>query len=270
MNKRFLQLKSNVGREVFTRFDKSITDSLFTKEKEQERISQAAKLAEQMPFVTMPLREKGILTGTNTAHILHLYQPNLWAQDFAHEVSQLNKMTIVTAIERSDASAEFKLETSKSLNEILRRQRKTVHDFLNAMREAALIESAYYTRISGAEMSEDDRKKIDTAIMRRAVKNEYLFKTILNQIGVDDSDFVALLQFSDEIDLTDCLKKVSECDPYFNRRKAQIESFTINSEYSASFGAIRTNAFVDELVTRLYKKHPAAFKKIAELLKTVS
>lgn len=264
--------KNLVGKDVFGKFEKTISSPLFTKEKEVERLKLAAELAENMPFVTMPLREYGILEGSQNTHILHLFQPNLWAQDYAHSIGELGKMTIATSIERANASAEYKIENSPGLSELLRRQGKTIYEFLQAMREAALIESAYYTRIGGIDMADELKRKIDTALMRRAVKNESMFKTIINHVGVDDKDFSALFQFAEEMDLTECLQKISELDPYFNRRQSQITMFSqIDSEESAKVHVtMRNEAFIDELVAKLYKKHPAAFKKISELLTVVS
>jgi hypothetical protein len=263
MNKSF---KVEIGKVVFEKFDRNLSDSLFTKQKELERLSQAATLAEQMPMVMMPLREHGILKGNNTAHVLHLFQPNLWAQDYAHSVGQLGKMTVATSLERANASAEYKLETSDSLIELLRKQGKTAYDFLDSMREAALIESALYTRASGAEMDKSNARKIDTAFMRRAIRNDSMFRTILKHIGADEKDGMALLQFAEEIDLAGCLQKLSKYDAYLARRDVQIDFFTkINSEESIKYKTLSSNAFVDELIKRLYKKHPAAFKKIANL-----
>lgn len=260
------EYKKKVGSKVFNSFEKKITSDHFKKELHTSRIVAAAEIAEEMPFVMMPLRDKGILRkGERNTHLLHAFQPNLWAQDYAYEIGRLGKMTVSTAIERAKASVEFILETSPSINKTLKRTGTTAFDFYLAMREAAMIESAYYTRLGGGEIPEQARKKIDIALMRRALRNESMFKTILRHIGVDETDSLALLQFSDEIDLTGILKELVKVDPYFNRRCVQVEMFNeINSEESIKLNQIKSNRFAEELLARMAKKHPALFKKVAK------
>src|SRR5690625_4442284 len=97
--------KKVIGEKVTNSFDKKITNDLFTEENYATRLKTAAEVAEEMPFVTLPFREFGIL-GRNegNARILHTFQPNLWAQDFAHSVGKLGKMTVHTAGERAEAA----------------------------------------------------------------------------------------------------------------------------------------------------------------------
>lgn len=260
------EYKKKVGSKVFNSFEKKITSDHFKKELHTARIVAAAETAEEMPFVMMPLRDKGILRkGERNTHLLHAFQPNLWAQDYAYEIGRLGKMTVSTAIERAKASVEFILETSPSINKTLKRTGTTDFDFYLAMREAAMIESAYYTRLGGGEIPEQARKKIDIALMRRSLRNESMFKTILRHIGVAETDSLALLQFSDEIDLTGILKELVKVDPYFNRRCGQVEMFNeINSEESIKLNQIKSSRFAEELLARMAKKHPALFKKVAK------
>lgn len=257
--------KENVGKVVFEKFESAINRSHFTEENEQLRLEESASLVEEMPFVTMPLRDNGILTGSNVAHLIHVYQPNLWAQDYAYGNGSLQKMTVATAIERANASAEFKLDQSKHLRELIKKNGKNEWHFIDAMKKAALIESAFYTRISGKQIPKAIAKKIDIALMRRSLRNESMFKTILKHTGVDDTDALALLQIANDIDLSGCLTEISKLDPYFARRSGQIEGFSdINSEESAKLNTLKSEAFTSELIDRLYKKHPELFKKFTQ------
>lgn len=261
--------KENVGKTVFTNFEKKITDNHFKKGLHMARITAAAEIAEEKPFVTMPLRDNGILlSGERNTHLLHTFQPNLWAQDYAYTIGKLGKMTVSTAIERANASVEYVLETSKNVAQTLKRTGTSEYDFFIAMREAAMIESAYYTRLGNGEMPEQSRKKIDTALMRRALRNDPMFKAILKHAGVEETDGLALLHFADEIDLTGILRELVKLDPYFNRRDRQVEMFEdINSTESVKLNQTKTSAFIEELLIRVGRKHPALFKRIA---KTVS
>jgi hypothetical protein len=259
--------KHIVGQKVFSSFEKKVTREHFTKGLHLTRIVAAAEIAEEMPFVMMPLRDKGILRKDDRGtHLLHTFQPNLWAQDYAHEVGGLNKMTVSTAVERANASVEYVIETSPHLIRTLKKTGTTDYDFFVAMREAAMIESAYYTRLGGGEIPEQARKKIDVALMRRALRNESMFRTILRHAGVSETDSLALLHFSDEIDLTGILQEIVNIDPYFNRRIGQVELFTeINSEESIKLNHTKTDRFAEELLSRMAKKHPALFRKIAQM-----
>lgn len=258
--------KKVIGKTVVSSFDSKVTSDLFTKENYLTRLKTAAEVAEEMPFVTLPFREYGIL-GRNegNARILHTFQPNLWAQDYAHAVGKLGKMTIHTAGERADAASSYVLNKSKNLVKLLREKGRTPYDFSDAYRLAAFIEAAYYTRLGGGEMSEDIRKKIDTALMRRVIRNESIFQTVLRHNGVDENDATALIQFSDEIDLTGILKDIVSLDPYYNRRSELIDTFTkINSEASVSLPQTRTSRFVEELLMRIGRKHPAMVQRVAD------
>ncbi|MDF1511153.1 hypothetical protein PZE06_23770 [Robertmurraya sp. DFI.2.37] len=259
--------KQIVGKKVFSNFEKMVTREHFTKGLHLTRIEAAAEIVEEMPFVTLPLRDKGIIRkGEGNAHLLHTFRPNLWAQDYAHEIGELGKMTVTTAIERANASVEYVLETSASISRTLKKTGTSDYDFFLAMREAAMIESAYYTRLGGGEMPEQARKKIDVALMRRALRNESMFKTILRHAGVSEIDGLALLQFADEIDLTEILQEILRLDPYFNRRIGQVELFNeINSEESIKLNHTKTDRFAEELLSRMAKKHPALFRKIAKM-----
>src|SRR5690606_2136488 len=177
------------------------------------------------------------------------FQPNLWAQDYAHTIGKLGKMTVSTAIERANASVEYILETSKNIAHTLKRTGTKEYDFYVSMREAAMIESAYYTRLGNGEMPEQARKKIDVALMRRALRNDPMFKAILNHAGVEETDGLALLHFADEIDLTDILRELVKLDPYFNRRNRQVLMFEdINSTESVKINQTKTGAFIEELL----------------------
>lgn len=257
--------KTIVGKAVFEKFEKQLTRDHFKKGLHTARITAAAEIAEEKPFVTMPLRDSGILLpGERNTHLLHTFKPNLWAQDYAHEIGKLDKMTVSTAIERANAAADFVLSTSKNIRDTLSRTGTREYDFYVSMRESAMIESAYYTRLGGGEMPESSQKKIDKALMRRAIRNDSMFKTVLNHAGVEETDGLALLQFADEIDLTGILRELVRLDPYFNRRTQQVEMFgEINSTESVKLKHTKTNAFIEELLTRLGRKHPAMIKRIA-------
>lgn len=257
--------RKEIGAKVLANFEKKVTDELFSEKLYNKRIETAAEIAEEMPFVTMPFREHGILRkGERNTKILHIFRPNLWAQDYAYEVGKLDKMTVNTAVERGEAVAGYVLETSPNLRKILADTGTDIYTFFDANREAAMAESAYYTRLGGGKMSETARKKIDTALMRRAIRDESMFKTILKHVGVDEKDGLALFQFSEEMDLTEILQKFVEIDPYYNRRIKKIEKFTeINSEVSITLPQTKTSRFVEELLIRLGRKHPAMIKRIA-------
>lgn len=258
--------KKAIGEKVLTGFERKVTDDMFEQRVYEEKVEVAANIAEEMPFVTMPFREHGILKkGERNTKILHVFQPNLWAQDFAHTVDKLNKMTVHTAVERGEASAGYVLDTSGSIRKILKDTGSSTYNFLDAYREATMIESAYYTRLGGGKMSEGARKKIDTALMRRAIQSESMFKTVLKHVGVDESDGQALLQFSEEMDLTDILQEFVELDPYYNRRTKHIEKFNeINSAHSVTLPHTKTSRFAEELLIRLGRKYPAMVQRVAK------
>lgn len=266
MNKQaFEERKQVVGETVFGKFERTVKNEHLKKETYKEKIMIASEIVEEMPFVTMPLRESGILRkGERNTHLLHTFQPNLWAQDFAHTEGKLGKMTVTTAIERANASTEFVIENSPKLFAHLKKNGRNIYDFAAAMREAAMIESAYYTRLGGGDMPDVAKKRIDTALMRRTMRNESLFRTVLKHAGIDENDGLALLQFADEIDLTEVLQKFVEDDPYFARRNSQVTMYkAINSEQSAKLAQVTMPPFVEEFIARLGRKYPALVKKIA-------
>lgn len=258
--------KLNIGEKVFAAFEKTVTADLFDTSKLAGQIEIAANLAEDMPFVTMPLRQHGILTaGERNTHLLHIFQPNLWAQDFAHTVGKLGTMTAGTAIERANASVDYVLAKSKNIQTVLKRTGTSEYSLYRAMEEAAMIESAYYTRLGGGDMTEVARKKIDVALMRRAIRDESMFQTILRHAGIEETDGAALLQFADEIDLAEILQELVKLDPYFNRRTSQVRSYIdINSTDSVALKHTKTSAFIEELLIRVGRKHPSLFKRIAK------
>jgi hypothetical protein len=236
--------KKKVGEEVYNSFEKKISRKTFDEATESMRLTQASELAKEMPLVTMPLRENGVIPkGRNTAY-LHVYQPNLWAQDFAYTVDGLNKMTVATAVERANAATEYKLEKSKSINMMLRKVGKRPEDLLDGMQKAALIESAYVSRLSGEQMDETAARNIDIALMKRAIKNESMLTTITRHLGVDKNDPIAILQISRTLDLTGCLQEIVHTDPYI-------------SEKSVKLASLKSDDFALELVTRLMKKKKA-------------
>lgn len=264
----YLKRKQEVGSRVFNNFTKEISEDHFKKGKHAERIILAGDLAEEMPFVTMPLVQNGILKkGENIAHILHAYQPNLWAQDYAHSVGELGKMTVSTAIERANASVIHVLETSKNIRNVIKRMGVTEYDFYVAMRQAALIESGYYTRLGKGEMPESTRKKIDAALLKRTYKNTPFFKEIIDSVGVNGLDGAELRDFSDDIELTDVLQLFVDKDPYYNRRSSQIKTFSeMNAEQSVSLKGINTESFFEEMIVRAVKRFPAMQNSLRRVL----
>lgn len=241
----FQKRKTTVGREVLRRFERKVSQNLRlrTEETRQRTLEMAADLAYNMPFVTMPLRENGVLYGSNTK-LLHAYRPGLWVQDHAYERGELGRMDIFAARERSEAAAEYSLETSPAVSAHLKTNGVSPDRFLKAMVEAGLIESAYQARISGEEMSESVQKKVDVALVIRAIKSGTGLKQICRSQGVDISDPVALLQLADTLDLTGGLREILDYDPYFKRRATNIAALassrsTMNAEESVSLGATK-------------------------------
>lgn len=264
----YLNRRKEVGGKVFHNFKKSISEDLFKKGAHVEKIMLAADIAEEMPFVTLPLYENGLLrVGERNTHMLHTFQPNLWAQDYAHEQGELAKMTVGTAIERANAGANHVLETSPSVRRVIKKTGTSEYDFYVAMRQAALIESAYYTRLGKGEMPERARKKIDSALLRRTYRNIPFFKTIIDAVGVNGLEGKELVDFSDDIELTEVLQLFVEKDPYYNRRNKQIREFArINSEESAELKGIKTEDFFEEMIVRAIRRFPAMATKIKEVM----
>lgn len=270
MSNSYEKRRSAVGEKVYLDFDKRVTNEHLDDRLQKDRLIIAAETAHEMPFVTMPFRESGIiLPGERNTHILHAFQPNLWAQDYAHGVGELGKMNVGTAIERADSSATYTLETSESIRNTLKRVGKSVYEFYEAVRQAAMIESAYYTRLGGGEMAENERKKIDVALMSRTVNNTPLFQSVLRSVGVAESDKLGLLQFSDEMDLTKILSDFVVSDPYYRRREGLISKFTeINSTESAALNQTRTGRFKEALLMQIGRKDPAMVERVLRALQS--
>ena len=259
MNKAYQVRKKKVGEEVFDNFNKKVTNDHFKKGEHIQKIVLAGDLAEEMPFVTMPLVENGFIRkGESFTHLLNMYQPNLWAQDYAHDVGELGKMTVSTAIERANASVEYILRNLNKVHEVMKKKGLREYDLYLAMRQAALIESAYYTRLGGGEMPESTRKKIDSALLRRTYRNMPLFKSVIDAVGVNGMDGKELLDFSDDIELTNVLQVFVKNDPYYNRRSGIIKQFgEMNAEESAALKQVDTVKFYDVMIARAIKRFPS-------------
>lgn len=254
---------NNVGKQVLETFNNKIDDSLFTEMRFNEQISTASKIAENAPFVTWTFREKGILKPSESnIGIIGAFKPNLMAQDMAYETGVLDKMTIHTAQERADSSIEYVMRNHPSISKVLAKSGKTMYDFADAYRESSLIEAAYYTILSGAKLSKSVEERIKTAMMRRLMISQYDFKKITDEAGVTIKDSKALTQFANEIELVDIIKSVVENDPYFNRRKGQINEFkTINSRKSIEEPQKMSEKMADGLLSILIKKYPSLAKR---------
>ncbi len=262
MTKNFEGLKRSVGERVFTEFTQLITknDKLSDAKFQMTAIKHAAELVEEKPFVTLAFRDNGIIKDSHT-ELIHVFRPNLWVQEFAHQEGSLDMMNVYTAAERGVASAKFAYESYPGLRELLRRRGKTEKDFSTSMMEAALIEAAYYSRIGGMEMDTDIAKKIDIAIMKRYVKKESSFRTIMTKLGIDHDDALALSQIAEKIDLSGCLQEVSETDPYFTRRIDLLDEYRnfakMDAENSVKIAALQSDAFTRELFSRVLKRKQA-------------
>lgn len=267
----YLKRKETVGKEVFCNFSKKVKDEHFKKAEHTRRIILAGDIAEEMPFVTMPLVENGFVDkGDTFTHLLNIYQPNLWAQDFAHSAGELGKMTVSTAIERANASVEYILQNFKTIRNVMKKRGANEYDLFVAMRQAALIESGYYTRLGKGEMPESTRKKIDSALLRRTYRNMPLFKAVVDAVGVNGIDGKELLDFSSDIELTDALQVFVENDPYYNRRSGIIKQFgEMNAEASASLKQIDTAKFFDEMIARAIKRFPSVRESLRRALEEV-
>ncbi|UTR05208.1 hypothetical protein MM326_13960 [Alkalihalobacillus sp. LMS6] len=258
------QYKKEVGQRVLTIFESRVSKKLFEDANVNERLARASLLVEENPFVTNPFRRYGILKqGESNIKILNAFQPNLWAQDFAFTEKKLDKMTVATAVERAEASAWYTLENYQNIRQVLKSAGVSQYQFIRAFIEAALIESAYYTRLSGAELTDAVKKRIDIALMKRAVRDKSTFKTVLTQLGVNDRDNEALFQFTTEMELTDVLREFIIVDPYYNRRAAHIDQFKeINSQRSVQLEHTKTPLFAEKLLGKLISKYPGAARKM--------
>jgi len=265
-----MNTKNNVGESVLASFkeklgEKPLQSTFQRKIKTYARTMQASNLIAENFQVTMPLVSRGIMERGRNTSILHIFQPNLWVQDFAYEKGDLGIMTIETAIERADASINYKLERSRSLWGHLKKRGKTDEDLRQAMREASLIESAYCMRLGGVDLNKENERKVDVGIALRTVRNNSLFQTVINQGGIDVNDLTAILQISEELDLTGIIKEVVKNDPYFQRRKTIInEQQTINSTESVRVEYSKSEAFARQIFEKMAKKHPSLFTKVAQ------
>lgn len=269
--------KEKEGGGMLGVFESLISKDLLEKKNEQKQLNKAADLVKEMPFVTLPFKEKGFFgpkENTNPPNFIHVFQPNIWGQDLAFHEGKLEYMTIGTSEERGFATARVKLE-NKSVRERLRNRGKTEEDFLDSMIAAALIESAYYSRIGGDLMDANTAHKIDIAIMKRAIRNNYLFGKITKSIGIDIKDEKSILEASKELDLTEYLQEISITDPYFNRRKNQVKTFNeINStkgfNWEDQSKGKMNNSFIEGFVQKLLTKkkvNSGLIKEVTEALK---
>lgn len=248
-----------IGQAVFADFERKADEKMeyFDRALQEGLFSTATALAVEMPFVTQPLRNSGFIQNSHT-EIIHVFRPNLWAQDYAHSINKLDKMSLVTATERAYASADYSYRSSKGLRERLKRLGKTEDEFMNAMRLAALIEAVYYSRIGGLDMGAENNRKADIAIMKRYVNKNSMFERICKKVGVDKNDQLALLQLADTLDLTATLQEIKSNDPYFVRRSELIDMYTkINAEESVKTAATKSEAFLRELFNRILRRKKA-------------
>lgn len=257
---------TKAGKVVFETFETKISDDIFTEAVLNKKIDEASKLAEEMPYVTLPMRDKGILTkDEGTAPIIHVFRPNLQAQDVAYHLGKLDKMTIHSTDERAQSSIEYIYKTSPNIHERLRKKGKTFSEFADAYTESALIESAYYTLLSGMKLPSLVERRIKTAMMKRLINNEYDFRKVVEACGISIRDNLALFQFAEEMEIKEIMQNIVSNDPYFNRRKGQIDEFVeINSAQSIKAPQTMTEKFAFEVMKRLSKKYPALARKIVE------
>lgn len=261
---RYEQMVKTVGGKVLTNFEKKVTKDSFNERRFREQIDDASKIVEQMPYVTLAFRENGILSEKESPiRLLNTFQPNLWAQDIASEDGKLGLMSIHTTKERAESSAEYVLRNYKTIHEILRDKGKTIYDFIDSYRYITMIEGAYYTLLSGAEIDESSARRVKSALMKRLIKSDINFRDITRITGVDFKDNLGLSQFADEIELTDLLKEVTANDPYFARREGIIGQFkTINSRESFRKPERMTDKMAISIIETLMKKFPAAADRV--------
>lgn len=252
---RGLRNYEKVGREAFDLFNQKITNESFDERRKEKLLNVASDLVKETPFVLLPFKEVGLWTSNKDASLLTVFRPNLWLQDYAFEVNALSNVTISTTTERASAVFEYIKHRHSFIRDLLIRKGRNFKDFYTALENAALIESAYYTRIGGDDLDESNAKKIDIALMKRALKNEPVLDSIAKKQGVNKDDPAAMIDLVKDLDLTACLQEISKKDPYFNRRQAQINTFNkINSEESIKLPGINNDSFVLELLRRLLKK----------------
>ncbi len=261
-----------VGKEVFNTFEHVISKNSFDEKNRIKNLEEAASLVISCPYVTQPFREDGIL-GKDEHHnkLIGLFKSNLWAQDYAHGINKLHLMTISTVLERAYASASYSSENHISVIKLLRNKQIPFHDFFSTVKKMALIEAAYYSRIGGDEMEESVAHKIDAALMYRTLDTDNTFAQVAKNQGIDKTDPVALWQFAKIFDLTGYLQEISKTDPYFARRKNQIGDFgQMNAERSIKLKQLQERNIVNDLVTRLMRKHsldPWIIKEVEKAFK---
>lgn len=255
---------TKAGKTVFNTFEKKVNEGLFTEEIFSKKIEEASKLAEEMPYVTLTMRNRGIIApDEGTAPIIHVFRPNLQAQDVAHHLGKLDKMTVHSTDERAQSTIEYLYRTSPNIHMRLKKIGKTFMDFAEAFTESAMIESAYYTILSGKGLPPMVERRIKTAMMKRLINNEWDFRRIVEECGVSVKDNLALFQFADEMEIKEIMQDIVADDPYFNRRKAQIDKFVeINSEQSINTPQTMSEKFAFEVMARLSKKYPAMAEKV--------
>lgn len=228
----FEKYKERIANEMLDTFEKQLNPQLFTAENELKRLEEAAELAEHYVFVTAPFIEEGLMSHGRDATFLHVFQPNIWGQDEAFRRGKLHTMTVATAYERGIATASVKIISPSVRNRLTKVGEKEA-TFIDCVINAALIESAYYTRLGNFPMPKRIADKIDAAIMKRVLRNSPLFRDVADEIGLDINDNVALHQANRAIGLTDSLQKACENDPYFVRREDHLSYFkSINASDS--------------------------------------
>lgn len=253
-------VREEIGKAVYRRFERKVSQRMRVRDKDAVEMLQrrAADLAYRMPFVTMPFRNYGLIDNKHQP-ILPLFRPNLWAQDYAHDVGKLGQMDLFTAGERAEAVVEHELEKNY-LQRLLRAKRLDEGFVFRSVNESALIESVYQSRIAGDDMPEDVRKKVDIALIVRCIKSGNGLRDMCQFVGADITDPRALLQIADSIDLTGGLRQVVDNQPYFFRRRENIAYLAsakpINSEKSAQL-AVGDDVLVGALFERYLRKKNA-------------
>lgn len=261
---RYEQAVKTVGGKVLESFEGKITKDSFNERKFDEQVDLSSKIVEQMPYVTLAFREFGIL-GRNESNIriLNTFQPNLWAQDVASMNGKLGLMSIHTTQERAESTVEYVLRNYKAIHGILRKKGKTQYDLADTFRYVTMIESSFYTLLSGMNISREAERRIKTALMKRLIKEDSNFRDIALLSDVDLNDGIGLSQFADEIELPDLMKEVTADDPYFARREGIIGQFkTINSRESFRKPERMTDKMAISIIETLMKKFPAAADRV--------
>lgn len=255
---RYQVVKAAVGVEVFRKFEDTIESPSFDAKANVKRIEEASKLVVDMPYVTLPFRDKGIIAPKESnAGYLHIFQPNIWVQDFAHSIGKLDTMTIESSVERADAVIEHKLENSKQIQSMIKSQKFDETAIRKAMQEAAMIESILYERLGGTKMPDSINDRIDIACMKRLAKDSHIITEAVSAAGVSVKDALGLLQIAKEFDIVGILQQMVETDPYFKRRSAQLAEFKeINSGRSLGLEVVKTKAFASRILESIAKRYP--------------